>query len=88
MVVLARVEGKDHYAVKTALAPLADIANGVKAFPANWIGSDRMSIELPFIKYAAPLIQGEIQLPYENGLPRYAQLAALRVKRNLEPFAG
>jgi len=88
MVVLARVEGKDHYAVKTALAPLGEIANGVKAFPANWIGSDRMSIELPFIKYAAPLIQGEIQLPYENGLPRYAQLAAIRVKRHLESFAG
>jgi 6-phosphofructokinase 1 len=88
MVVLARIEGKDHYAVKTALAPLADIANGVKAFPANWIGSDRMSIEIPFIKYAAPLIQGEIVLPFDNGLPRYAQLASARVKRTLEPFAG
>ena len=86
MVVLARVEGKDHYSVKTALAPLADIANGVKAFPANWIGSDRMSIELPFIKYASPLIQGEIALPFENGVPRYAQLAAVRVKKTLEPF--
>jgi ATP-dependent phosphofructokinase / diphosphate-dependent phosphofructokinase len=86
MVVLARIEGKDHYSVKTALAPLGEVANGVKAFPANWIGSDRMSIELPFIKYASPLIQGEIVLPYENGLPRYAQLAAVRVKKSLEPF--
>jgi ATP-dependent phosphofructokinase / diphosphate-dependent phosphofructokinase len=88
MVVLARVEGKDHYSVKTALAPLGEVANGVKAFPANWIGSDRMSVELPFIKYAAPLIQGEITLPFENGLPRYAQLAAIRVKKTLEPFKG
>ena len=88
IVVLARVEGKDQYAVKTALAPLGDVANGVKAFPANWIGSDRMSIELPFLKYAAPLIQGEITLPHENGLPKYAQLAAIRVKKSLEPFGG
>lgn len=86
MVVLARVEGKDHYSVKTALAPLGEVANGVKAFPANWIGSDRMSVELPFIKYASPLIQGEVPLPFENGLPRYAQLAAVRVKKTLEPF--
>lgn len=88
MVVLARVEGKEQYAIKTALASLADVANGVKAFPPNWIGSDRMSIELPFIKYASPLIQGEITLPYENGVPKYAQLAAVRVKKSLEPFSG
>ncbi|NBV38209.1 MAG: 6-phosphofructokinase [Verrucomicrobia bacterium] len=85
MVILNRT-GKDQYAVETLLAPLADIANGVKAFPEKWIGEDKMSIHPDFARYAQPLIQGELQLPYEQGLPRYAQLSAIRVQRKLEPY--
>jgi 6-phosphofructokinase 1 len=85
MVILSR-SGKEQYAVDTLLAPLADIANGVKAFPEKWIGEDKMSIHQDFARYAQPLIQGELQLPYEQGLPRYAQLSAIRVQRKLEPY--
>lgn len=85
MVILNRT-GKDQYGVQPLLAPLADIANGVKAFPEKWIGEDKMSIHPDFARYALPLIQGELQLPYEQGLPRYAQLSAIRVQRKLEPY--
>jgi 6-phosphofructokinase 1 len=85
MIVLAR-EDKDTYAVKTELAPLEEIANSVKPFPAAWIGEDKMSIGYQFTKYAQPLIQGELDIPYENGLPKYAQLAAERVERKLEAY--
>ncbi|GBL43371.1 pyrophosphate--fructose 6-phosphate 1-phosphotransferase [Verrucomicrobiota bacterium] len=87
MVILTRSE-KENYAVKTMLAPLTEIANGVKAFPDKWIGEDRMSIHPDFVRYALPLIQGELQLPYEQGLPRYAQLSAIRVQRRLEKFVS
>ncbi|MGA0133885.1 MAG: 6-phosphofructokinase [Opitutales bacterium] len=87
MVTLVRT-GKDAYAVETRLAPLTEIANGVNAFPADWIGEDGMSISQEFVKYALPLIQGEIQLPFEQGLPRYAQITPLKVARRLEKFAG
>ena len=60
----------------------------MKAFPDKWIGEDRMSIHPDFVRYALPLIQGELQLPYEQGLPRYAQLSAIRVQRRLETFVS
>ena len=85
MVILHR-STKEQYAVETSLAPLTDIANGVKAFPEKWIGEDKMSIHPEFVRYALPLIQGELQLPYEQGLPRYAQLSAVRVQRKLEAY--
>jgi len=87
MVTLLRGD-QDHYTVETGLAPLSEIANGVKAFPDKWIGEDRMSIHPDFARYALPLIQGELQLPYEQGLPRYAQLSAIRVQRRLEKFVS
>ena len=85
MVILIRSE-KENYAVHTMLAPLDQIANGVKAFPEKWIGEDKMSIHPDFVRYALPLIQGELQLPYEQGLPKYAQLSAIPVQRRLEKF--
>jgi ATP-dependent phosphofructokinase / diphosphate-dependent phosphofructokinase len=85
MVVFVR-EDKDTYSIKYDLAPLGEIANGVKHFPANWIGDDKMSIGFQFAKYATPLIQGENALPYENGLPKYAQLTAARIERKLGSY--
>lgn len=85
MVVFVR-EDKETYSIKYDLAPLAEIANGVKTFPAAWIGDDKMSIGFQFAKYAQPLIVGENTLPYENGLPKYAQLAAARIERKLPNY--
>lgn len=85
MVVFVR-EDKEAYSIKYDFAPLSEIANGVKHFPANWIGDDKMSIGFQFAKYATPLIQGENALPYENGLPKYAQLTATRLDRQLGSY--
>ena len=85
MVVFVR-EDKDTYSIKYDLAPLGEIANAVKQFPANWIGDDKMSIGFQFAKYATPLIQGENVLPHENGLPKYAQLSAVRIDRKLGTY--
>jgi 6-phosphofructokinase len=85
MVILTRSE-KENYAVQTMLAPLDQIANGVKAFPEKWIGEDKMSIHPDFVRYALPLIQGELQLPFDQGLPKYAQLSAIGVQRRLEKY--
>lgn len=85
MVILVST-GKDTYTVQTELASLELVANGVKAFPEIWIGEDRMSISPEFVRYAFPLIQGEVQIPYEQGLPKYAQLSAFAVQRRLEKY--
>lgn len=88
MVVLVREdkEGKDTYSIRTELVPLDEVANATKVFPSTWIGEDKMSIGFQFAKYAQPLIQGEVVVPCEGGLPKFAQLAATRVERKLDAY--
>ncbi len=73
MVTLIRGNG-DHYTCETGLAPLSDIANGVKKLPREWINEDGVSMNHQFVRYAQALIQGETPVPYENGLPAFAKL--------------
>lgn len=82
MVTLLRSEG-DGYTCETGLAPLAEIANGVKKLPESWINEDGVSMNYNFYKYALPLIEGEVQLPYENGVPALIQLRAEKIGRKL-----
>jgi 6-phosphofructokinase 1 len=85
MVTLVRGE-TDHYSVETGLAPLADIANGVKKLPREWINEDGVSMNFQFLRYAQPLIQGETVVPYENGLPVFAKLEKTRVDKLLGEY--
>jgi hypothetical protein len=39
-----------------------------------------------FVKYASPLIQGEVEVPHENGLPKFVKLGASKVQRVLPPY--
>jgi len=87
MVTLLRGEG-DNYTCETGLAPLADIANGVKKLPADWINEDGVSMNFQFIRYAQPLIQDEVEVPYENGLPVFARLNKVRVAKQLTPYVS
>jgi 6-phosphofructokinase 1 len=83
MVTLVRAEG-ENYECETSLAPLSEIANGVKEIPADWISEDGISMTAKFIKYCQPLIQGEVQVPYENGVPAYVRLSKRRVRKVLD----
>ncbi|OAM89384.1 6-phosphofructokinase [Termitidicoccus mucosus] len=85
MVTLVRGD-TDHYSCETGLAPLADIANGVKKLPREWINEDGVSMSHQFVRYAQPLIQGETAVPHENGLPVYAKLDKVRVDKLLTPY--
>ena len=85
MVTLLRGDA-DTYTCETGLAPLSEIANGVKKLPADWINEDGVSMNFQFLRYAQPLIQGENTVPYENGLPVYASLDKVRVDKTLAPY--
>lgn len=85
MVTLVRGD-TDHYTCETGLAPLSEIANGVKMLPPEWINEDGVSMNHQFIRYAAPLIQGEIDMPFEHGLPALARLKNLPVPKILPAF--
>lgn len=84
MVTLVRGDD-DRYTCETGLADLQEVANGVKHLPAAWISEDGVSLNFQFVKYALPLIQGEVTVPRENGIPAYTELAKQRVERVLPP---
>jgi 6-phosphofructokinase 1 len=87
MITLVRGD-TDHYTCETGLAPLSEIANGVKKLPREWINEDATSMNFQFLRYAQPLIQGEVSVPYENGVPQFARLDKVRVEKVLGAFVA
>ncbi len=67
-----RENGK--YDCQISLEPLDIVANFEKKVPLEWINEAGNGVEQPFIDYVLPLIQGEIDAPKENALPRFAHL--------------
>ena len=65
------------YSCKTKLLNLSDVANYEKKVPVEWINERGNNVSQAFIDYALPLIQGETNMPKENGLPRFAKLAKI-----------
>lgn len=56
------------YMCEVAFYDVNKIANLEKKIPQEMIGSDNMSVTKEFIDYALPLISGEPELVYENGV--------------------
>ncbi len=48
------------------------ICNQEKGVPAEWICNNGSDITDEFIAYASPLVQGAVEVPMENGLPKFA----------------
>jgi 6-phosphofructokinase 1 len=68
-------------------APLSAIANKEKKLPRNFISPDGFGITGHCRRYLLPLIGGEGYPPYHNGLPRYATLKGVGVRKRLRtPF--
>lgn len=70
MVVINRVENSP-YKSEFSTASIHDIANIEKKIPLDWISDSGNDINSELIKYMQPLIEGEIDVPYENGVPSY-----------------
>ena len=85
MITLVRGD-TEHYSIETGLAPLSDIANGVKKLPREWINEDGVSMNFQFLRYAQPLVQGEVTLPHDNGVPTFARLDKSRVDKSLPAY--
>ena len=61
----------DPYQVEIELADLSKIANFEKKVPMEWINEEGNDIKDDLLTYLKPLIQGEVQIPYEHGVPRH-----------------
>ena len=62
-------ESKPGYAVSTYCGNISDIANRVRTLPDEFIHPDGNHITDACLDYLFPLIQGECQHVFENGLP-------------------
>ena len=71
------------YRWKIGMAKLADVANREKMMPRDFISADGFGITEACRKYLAPLIGGEAYPPYQDGLPDYAVLKNVAVKKRL-----
>lgn len=85
MITLQRAEA-DTYKCETGWVDLSDVPASSKPLPADWINDDSVSMNFPFIKYATPLIQGEVTLQWDGGLPVFASLRGTRVDKVLAAY--
>ena len=71
MVAFERLDGDD-YQIDYVLKDVNVICNPDKCVPATWITADGSDVTEDFIRYARPLIQGEVTVPTEDGVPKFA----------------
>lgn len=73
MVSFLRETGTDgSYSMKCSLEDVNAICNEEKTVPADWITADSSDVTQDFLDYAAPLIQGTVEIPLgTDGLPDF-----------------
>ena len=73
MVSFLRETGTDgSYSMKCSLEDVNAICNEEKTVPADWITADGSDVTQNFLDYAAPLIQGTVEIPLgTDGLPDF-----------------
>lgn len=71
MIAFKRVKGAP-YTIDYVTADVNKVCNQEKTVPAQWITKDGTDIGEDFIAYARPLIQGEVTIPMEDGVPKFA----------------
>ena len=71
MVAFERLDGDD-YQIDYVLKDVNVICNQEKCVHVTWITADGSDVTEDFIRYARPLIQGEVTVPTEDGVPKFA----------------
>ncbi|WP_311479358.1 diphosphate--fructose-6-phosphate 1-phosphotransferase [uncultured Anaerococcus sp.] len=70
--VLRRKEGKNYEVYYTEVAP-DEIANREMKIPQEWL-VDKKTLQEKILSYALPLIEGEVDQTYENGMPVFVKI--------------
>lgn len=70
----------DGYKCVMKLVPLSEVANVEKRIPREWINEAGNNVNEKFIEYALPLIQGQVEQTFENGMPKYAHLKRIKAE--------
>lgn len=73
MMVFRRISNNP-YRVDIMSASIDGIANKEKLFPSEWINSKGNNVTVDALNYFLPLIQGEPEIEYQNGIPVHFRL--------------
>jgi 6-phosphofructokinase 1 len=73
MMAFVREEGES-YSCRVEGKAIATIANAVRCVPEAYLTEEKNHINEAGLDYLFPLIQGEVDLVYENGLPKHITL--------------
>ena len=80
MVAFERSDLFGQYVCTTTLLDLDKVANTERKVPREWINAAGNGIEMAFIDYALPLIQGDTGMKTVQALPRFARLRKVLAK--------
>lgn len=64
----------EKYEVEISSVPVSEVANKVKYVPKGFINDEKNNVTKLCIDYISPLILGERQIKYENGVPVHIRL--------------
>jgi 6-phosphofructokinase 1 len=62
------------YSIRVEMVPADRVANKEKFFPREWINEYSNDVTDEAIKYYLPLVQGEVNLKMENGIPKHFKI--------------
>lgn len=62
------------YVTEYLMVKIADVANRERKVPLDWIRKDGMGVTDDFVRYARPLVQGEVSPLFVDGLPHHIQM--------------
>lgn len=71
MVTLVRNEAET-YSWSPSHTDLHNVASQVRRLPSNYVSEDQMFVTTKCIDHIAPLIIGEVHIPFESGIPCYS----------------
>ena len=71
MIAFKRIQDKP-YTIDYVTTDVNHVCNREKTVPAEWITREGTDVGDAFIDYAKPLIQGEVHVPMEEGVPMFA----------------
>ncbi len=73
MMIFRRISNNP-YRVEIVTSSVDGVANKEKLFPAEWINADGNNVTVDALNYFLPLIQGEPEIEYRNGIPIHFRL--------------
>lgn len=74
MVGLRRNKNSEKYKISYETVLLEEVAGKERFVPKEWYSQEKCSMSTEFKEYVRPIIQGEMLLPTQDGLPTYAHV--------------